>query len=78
MHVDTIIHQISKAGIAPKYLRKWFYNFLIYNNVPVGVADFIEGRAPESVGSMHYLAEAKQADYWYEQVVNVLSRIISD
>ncbi len=34
------------------------------NNVPESVADFIEGRAPESVGSMHYLAKVKQADYW--------------
>ena len=72
IHVDTITHQISKSGLNPKYLRKWFYNFLIYNNVPEGVADFIEGRASSSVGSMHYLAKAKQVDYWYEQIVDDL------
>ena len=55
----------QQSGLSPKYLRKWFYNFLIMNNVPESVADFIEGRAPESVGSMHYLAKVKQADYWY-------------
>ena len=76
VHVDTITHQISKSGLNPKYLRKWFYNFLIYNNVPEGVADFIEGRASSSVGSMHYLSKAKQADYWYEQVVDTLNVII--
>ncbi len=27
IHVDTITHQISKAGLNLKYLRKWFYNF---------------------------------------------------
>ena len=73
IHVDTITHQISKSGLNPKYLRKWFYNFLIYNNVPEGVADFIEGRASATVGSMHYLSKAKQADYWYEQVVEKLN-----
>ena len=57
-----------QSDLSPKYLRKWFYNFLILNNVPESVADFIEGRAPESVGSMHYLAKVKQADYWYSSV----------
>ena len=77
IHVDTITHQISKSGLNPKYLRKWFYNFLIYNNVPEGVADFIEGRASSSVGSMHYLSKAKQADYWYEQVVEKLNAALT-
>ena len=76
IHVDTITHQISKSGLNPKYLRKWFYNFLIYNNVPEGVADFIEGRASSSVGSMHYLSKAKQADFWYSNVVDELSDVI--
>ena len=76
IHVDTITHQISKSGLNPKYPRKWFYNFLIYNNVPEGVADFIEGRASSSVGSMHYLSKAKQADYWYEQIVDDLKSSI--
>jgi intergrase/recombinase len=77
IHVDTITHQINKSGLNPKYLRKWFYNFLIYNNVPEGVADFIEGRASVSVGSMHYLTKAKQADYWYEQVIKDLSDVFA-
>ena len=67
--VMAIKHQ---SGLSPKYLRKWFYNFLILNNVPESVADFIEGRAPESVGSMHYLSRVKQADYWYLQVQDKL------
>jgi intergrase/recombinase len=77
IHVDTVTHQISKSGLNPKYLRKWFYNFLIYNNVPERVADFIEGRASSSVGSMHYLAKAKQADFWYGQVVDQLNNGLS-
>ena len=78
IHVDTITHQISQSGLNPKYLRKWFYNFLIYNNVPEGVADFIEGRASATVGSMHYLSKAKQADHWYEQIVDKLSQAFTN
>ncbi len=70
---DTVSRDLRQYGVAPKYLRKWFYNFLIMNNVPESVADFIEGRAPESVGSMHYLAKVKQADYWYSNVVEKLA-----
>ena len=72
IHKDTVSYNLRKYGIAPKYLRKWFYNFLIMNNVPESVADFIEGRAPESVGSMHYLSRVKQADYWYRKTLDLL------
>ena len=70
-----ISHAFIRAGLPSKYLRKWNYNFLIMNNVPESVADFIQGRAPVSIGSMHYLAKVKQADYWYAQVVNTLVKI---
>jgi intergrase/recombinase len=76
IHGDTISHNFSKAGLAPKYLRKWLYNFLIYNNVPESVADFIEGRSANTVGSMHYLARAKQADHWYGLVVDKLKETL--
>ncbi len=72
---DTISHYFSELGLAPKYLRKWQYNFLIYRGVPEGVADFIQGRSSESVGSMHYLSKVKQADYWYSRVLDSLTEV---
>ncbi len=66
----------EKSGLAPKYLRKWFYNFLIYHNVPESVADFIEGRSPVSIGSMHYLGKVQQADYWYDKIVDELTKLL--
>ena len=78
VHKDTVSYEIRRYGIAPKYLRKWFYNFLIMNNVPESVADFIEGRSPESVGSMHYLAKVKQADYWYRLIIPSFKVILDD
>ncbi len=62
----------QKRGLPAKYLRKWNYNFLIMHNVPESVADFIQGRASISIGSMHYLAKVKQADYWYSKVADIL------
>jgi intergrase/recombinase len=61
-----------------KYLRKWQYNFLIYNNVPESVADFIQGRASRSIGANHYLAKAQQADFWYSKVAHKLEGIFSN
>ncbi len=73
-----IVTNIRLSGLAPKYLRKWFYNFLIYNNTPESVADFIEGRAGTTVGSMHYLSKVKQADFWYEKVVGKLEGVFKE
>ncbi len=68
----AISSAFRKAKMPAKYLRKWNYNFLIMHNVPESVADFLQGRAAISVGSMHYLAKVKQADYWYGKVVTEL------
>ena len=57
---DAVSRDLRQYGVVPKYLRKWFYNFLILNNVP------------ESVGSTHYLAKVKQADYWYGLVKEIM------
>jgi intergrase/recombinase len=58
-----------------KYLRKWQYNFLIYNKDPESVADFIHGRSNKSIGANHYLAKSQQAGFWYWKVVGKLERL---
>ncbi len=70
-----VTNYFARRTLSPKYLRKWNYNFLIMHNVPESVADFIQGRSPVSVGSMHYLAKVKQADYWYAQVADEMVRV---
>ena len=72
----VIYDRIANAVLNPKYLSKWFYNFLIYNNVSESVADFMEGRATQTVGSMHYLSKVKQADYWCEKIVKKLEEVL--
>ncbi len=70
LNEDAARQYISSRGLPVKYIRKWQYNFLISNGVPESVADFIQGRASITVGSMHYLAKVKQADEWYSRVVD--------
>ncbi|ADB57527.1 integrase [Archaeoglobus profundus] len=69
---DAVSQYFAKKGLPAKYLRKWNYNFLILNGVPESVADFIQGRASITVGSMHYLAKVKQADEWYSRIISKL------
>jgi intergrase/recombinase len=71
-----IVGSLQKSGLSPKYLRKWFYNFAIYNGVPESVADYIEGRAGSTVESLHYLARSQQADFWYEKIVEKLEKML--
>jgi len=71
----AIINRFCRFSLPAKYLRKWNYNFLILNGVPESVADFIQGRAAITVGSMHYLAKVKQADEWYSRIAEELLKI---
>lgn len=71
----AIENRFYRLGLPAKYLRKWNYNFLILKGVPESVADFIQGRASITIGSMHYLAKVKQADEWYSRISDRLLRI---
>ena len=73
----AISKYFEKRRLPAKYLRKWNYNLLILNGVPESVADFIQGRASITVGSMHYLAKVKQADEWYSRVVDKFINLLS-
>ena len=72
---EMVKKRISKTGIGGKYLRKWQYNYLIFNGVDSSVADFIQGRSATSVGSAHYLASTRQADQAYARISGVLGTV---
>ncbi|MFG1460298.1 MAG: integrase [Thermoplasmataceae archaeon] len=65
-----------RSGLSPKYLRKWFFNKTIMSGVPESVADFYEGRSPATVGSANYMDKTRQADHYYEKVVDILREAI--
>ncbi len=62
---------IRHNRVSANSIRKWHYNFLIMHGVPPEVADFIQGRRPATVGAMHYLAKARQADEFYSKVIEL-------
>lgn len=77
-HVDNTYNSLRQrfkekgCTFTLKYLRKWNYNFLIYNGVPESVADFIQGRSSNSVSANHYLAKSQQANHWYGMITQKL------
>ncbi len=75
---DSLRQKFHKKGctFSLKYLRKWHYNLMLYNNVPESVADFIQGRASQSISANHYLAKSQQASFWYEKLVPVLENML--
>lgn len=68
----------SKTGMTPKYLRKWFYDKVILEGVLESVADFFEGRSPATVGSANYMERTRQADHFYQKVVEQLGEVLTN
>ena len=53
----------------PKYIRKFVYDKMTSEEIgiPDSVADFIEGRVPKTIGSMHYTKLRRKADQFYQR-----------
>ena len=69
-------HEFRKHGMVPaKYVRKFVFDKMIELDVPEAVADFIQGRAPTTVGRKHYMALKRQADRNYPKYANYIRRL---
>ena len=64
----------QKGAYPPNVWENGTNNVLILNCVPESVADFIQGRASITVGSIHYLAKVKQADECVAELLIKLER----
>ena len=69
---DNIKKGIQHGRVSAKTIRKWNLNFLVENGVSESIADFMQGRAPVTVGSAHYLNKIKQSVDAYQKVVEHL------
>jgi len=73
---ESYTYEVAKKRINYKRvsaitIRHWHYNFMILENkVPEGIANFIQGRSPENVGSAHYLAKKRGAIEEYARIVD--------
>ncbi|WP_048086040.1 integrase [Archaeoglobus veneficus] len=64
-------HHINYKRVSAITIRHWHYNFMILDNgIPEGVANFIQGRSPENIGSANYLAKKRGAIQKYQEIVN--------
>ncbi len=68
---DVARKHINYKRVTAIAIRHWHYNFLILDNgVPEGVANFIQGRSPENVGSANYLAKVRGAIEHYSRILS--------
>lgn len=68
---DIIKKGIMHGRVSAKTIRKWNYNFMIIDHdADTAAADFMQGRAPDSVGTANYLNKTKLAVKEYQKVVN--------
>jgi intergrase/recombinase len=52
-----------------KQLGKWHLNIAIKEGMNESLADFMQGRAPITVGSAHYLNRVQQAKEEYRRIL---------
>ena len=62
--------------MVPKYLRKFVFHKMLELEIPEGVADFIEERAPKTVDERHYANLKRLADKYYPKYVNYLMSLM--
>ena len=61
--------------VAPKYLRKFAFHKMLELEIPEGVADFIQGRAPKTIGERHYVNLKRLADKYYPRYAAYLEKL---
>jgi intergrase/recombinase len=75
----TYNHYMKKlrhGRVTAKTIRKWHLNLMISEGIPESIADFIQGRAPVTVGSAHYLNKVMQAKEAYSKLVKRFDNIL--
>jgi len=61
--------------VASKYIRKFVFHKMLELEIPEGVADFIQGRAPKTVGERHYANLKRLADKYYPRYADYLQKL---
>ncbi|AFV23643.1 hypothetical protein Mpsy_1435 [Methanolobus psychrophilus R15] len=65
----TVSKKLQVRRVSAKTIRKWHLNVMIKEGVTESLADFIQGRAPATVGSAHYLNKVQQAKEEYRRIL---------
>jgi intergrase/recombinase len=70
--------KVRHGRVGAKTIRKWHLNLMIQEGVTESVADFIQGRAPATVGSAHYLNKVHHAGEAYRRIVSRFESLQTD
>jgi len=65
----TVSKKLQVGRVSSKTIRKWHLNFMIKEGVTESLADFIQGRAPATVGSAHYLNKVQHSKEEYRRIM---------
>ncbi len=57
----TVTKKLQFGRVSAKTIRKWHLNVIIKEGVTEILADFIQGKAPVTVGSAHYLNKMQRS-----------------
>jgi len=57
--------RVARGGVRVKHYRNFVFNKMVELGIPEGVADWVIGHKPDTVGRKNYLAKLAQADKWY-------------
>ena len=61
--VDSFRRRLKRKGVEiepVKYVRDFAYNAMLQVGIPESLADYLNGRGPQTVGAKHYLEKRRQ------------------
>ncbi|WP_297127658.1 integrase [Thermococcus sp.] len=73
---DMAKKYLRYGRVTAKSIRKWFATFLIKQNVPPSVINYIQGRVPQKVLDAYYAELENLADEAYSRVVDELKKVL--
>jgi len=76
--VDSFRRRLKRKGmeIEPvKYVRDFAYNAMLQVGIPESLADYLNGRGPQTVGAKHYLEKKRQIITHYSKYMAYLGEL---
>ena len=76
--VDSFRRRLKRKGIdiePVKYVRDFAYNTMLQVGIPESLADYLNGRGPQTVGAKHYLEKKRQIITHYPKYMVYLEEL---
>jgi len=76
--VDSFRRRLKRKGVdiePVKYVRDFAYNAMLQVGIPESLADYLNGRGPQTVGAKHYLEKKRQIITHWPKYMAYLKRL---